>query len=56
MTKKRSGFHLKLAATEDEPLWLLVSLQHGQLMAQCDDLGEHCGLAPKAHEKGIQQH
>ena len=45
-----------IAAIEDEPLWLLVSLQHGQLMAQCDDLGEHYGLAPRAHEKGIQQH
>jgi len=56
MTKKRSGFHLKFAAIEDEPLWLLVSLQHGQLMAQCDDLGEHYGLAARAHEKGIQQH
>jgi len=26
-------------AIEHYPLWLLSSMEHGQLMAQCDDLG-----------------
>jgi hypothetical protein len=34
----------------------LSSLEDGQLMAQCDDLGVHSGLAAKSDEKGIQRH
>jgi hypothetical protein len=41
---------------EHDPLWLLGSLEHGQLMAQCDDLGLHSSLAAKPDEKGIEQH
>ena len=44
-----------IATIENKPLWL-VSLQHGQLMAQGDDLGLQYSLAAKAHEKGIEQH
>jgi hypothetical protein len=32
---------------EDEPLWLLGSLQHSQLMAKRHDLDLHRGLSPK---------
>src|SRR5262249_41788575 len=38
------------------PLWLLSSSEHGQLMAQCDDLGLHSSLATKPDEKGIEHH
>jgi hypothetical protein len=41
---------------EHYPLWLLSSLEHGQLMAQCDDLGLHSSLAPETDQKGIEQH
>jgi hypothetical protein len=34
----------------------LSSLEHGQLMAQCDDLGLHSSLATKPDEKGIEHH
>ena len=45
-----------IATIEDESLLSMVSLQHGQLMAQCDDLGLHSSLSPKADEKGTEQH
>jgi hypothetical protein len=45
-----------IASIEDESLLSVVSLQHRQLMAQRDDLGLHSSLAPKANEKGIEQH
>jgi hypothetical protein len=45
-----------IAAIEGRSSWFLVSLQHGQLMAQCDDLGLHSSLAPETHQKGIEQH
>ena len=45
-----------IAAIEDEPLWFLVSLQHDQLMAQCDDLDLQYRASPKAQKKGIEKH
>src|SRR5262249_44396718 len=45
-----------IAAIESRSSWFLVSLQHGQLMAQRDDFCLHCNLAAKPGEKGIEQH
>jgi hypothetical protein len=45
-----------IAAIEGRSSWFLVSLQHRQLMAQCDDLGLHSSLAAKPDKKGIQHH
>jgi len=34
----------------------LGSLEHDQLMAQCDDLGLHSNSAAKPGEKGFEHH
>jgi hypothetical protein len=45
-----------MAPTEDEPLCLLSSLQHDQLMPKRDDFGLHRRSVSKAGEKGPERH
>src|SRR5262249_56652455 len=45
-----------ISSAEDEPVCLLSSLQHDQLMTERDDLGLHHRLTVNAGEKGSEQH
>jgi hypothetical protein len=52
----RDSTEITVDTIEYEPPGLLTSLQHGQLMTQCDDLRLYHSLAAESGEKGFAQH
>ena len=41
---------------EEQTLGFFGSLQHGELMAQCDDFGLHGSALTKTSEQGTEHH